>query len=391
MIVYIESDDRYFEAEVYGGEVSKYKVNIGNMEGSVSKGKINRSKDKDGRGSNKGKGKDNTFLNFNIINNTPLNIYANNKPPLVNTTDIYTFLVNSTDDNTPLITLPIITPFFPTTHIINSPFPSIPYSIDNLEINSNICYNRNNRRDMCDSKNYSIEDTGNNTIDTNKSSTNTTINTNTTTFTNNTNNNNTITKILLKSDDKSEISRYYEDDCSIEDFVNELGVLSKEIMRWLLKSFYVEIQSLKNIVMSVVDQILLIRILDMLSDWENIGFRFIRDCLRISYLEKVGYIKLLNNFPLFFFIVHIYRIYSYYYIMYLKGLQIPMNVEAYIHRIYSYYHIMYHKGLQIPMNVEAYIHRIYSYYHVMYLKGLQIPMNVEAYIQNLWLLSYDVS
>ncbi|KAK1348462.1 hypothetical protein LUQ84_002063 [Hamiltosporidium tvaerminnensis] len=102
MIVYIESDDRYFEAEVYGGEVSKYKVNIGNMEGSVSKGKINRSKDKDGRGSNKGKGKDNTFLNFNIINNTPLNIYANNKPPLVNTTDIYTFLVNSTDDNKPL-------------------------------------------------------------------------------------------------------------------------------------------------------------------------------------------------------------------------------------------------------------------------------------------------
>ncbi|TBU01456.1 hypothetical protein CWI39_1383p0020, partial [Hamiltosporidium magnivora] len=136
-------------------------------EGSVSKGKINRSKDKDGR---------------------------------ANTTDIYTFLVNTTHDNTPLNS----------TAYINSP----------------LCDNN--------SKNYSIEDTGNNTIDTNKSSTNTTINTNTTTFTNNTNNNNTITKILLKSDDKSEISRYYEDDCSIEDFVNELAVLSKEIMRWLL-------------------------------------------------------------------------------------------------------------------------------------------------------------
>ncbi|TBU09195.1 hypothetical protein CWI36_0052p0010 [Hamiltosporidium magnivora] len=233
MVVYIMSNDRYFEAAVYGGEVCKYKVNIGNIEGSVSMGKINRSKDKDIRGSNKGKGKDNTFLNFNTINNTPLNIYANNKSPLVNTTDIYTFLVNSTDDNTPLITLPIITPFFPTTHIINSPFPSIPYSIDNLEINSNICYNH-----KCDnnsnSKNNAIKDTGNNTINTNTSSTNTTINTSTTTFTNNTNNNNTITKILLKSDDESEISRYYEDDCSIEDFVNELAVLSKEIMRWLL-------------------------------------------------------------------------------------------------------------------------------------------------------------
>ncbi|TBT96872.1 hypothetical protein CWI36_3302p0010 [Hamiltosporidium magnivora] len=202
MIVYIESDDRYFEAEVYGGEVSKYKVNIGNMEGSVSKGKINRSKDKDGRGSNKGKGKDNTFLNFNIINNTPLNIYANNKPPLVNTTDIYTFLVNTTHDNTPLNS----------TAYINSP----------------LCDNNSN------SKNNAIKDTGNNTINTNTSSTNTTINTSTTTFTNNTNNNNTITKILLKSDDESEISRYYEDDCSIEDFVNELAVLSKEIMRWLL-------------------------------------------------------------------------------------------------------------------------------------------------------------